>query len=176
MRYKKLIKVFKIKIVSVFLILLINSAIATQQSDKINPESFNIKTEKFMNLKSVGKPIIAKKWMVVTANQQASNIAAKILSEGGTAVDAMISAQLALGLVEPESSGLGGGAFLVYFNKFTNKITTLDGRETAPLNVNEKMFQDGEPIKFFDAVIGGKSVGTPEYLLCLKQPTKNGVE
>ena len=163
MRYKKLIKVFKIKIVSVFLILLINNAIAAQQSDKINPESFNIKTEKFMNLKSVGKPIIAKKWMVVTANQQASNIAAKILSEGGTAVDAMISAQLALGLVEPESSGLGGGAFLVYFNKFTNKITTLDGRETAPLNVNEKMFQDsnGEPIKFFDAVIGGKSVGTP---------------
>jgi gamma-glutamyltranspeptidase/glutathione hydrolase len=101
--------------------------------------------------------------MVVTANQQASKVAAKILSKGGTAVDAMISAQLVLGLAEPESSGLGGGAFLVYFNNSTNKITTLDGRETAPLNVDEKMFQDsnGKAIKFFDAVIGGKSVGTP---------------
>ncbi|MDC1067219.1 gamma-glutamyltransferase [Alphaproteobacteria bacterium] len=53
--------------------------------------------------------------------------------------------------------------FLVYFNNFTNQITTLDGRETAPLNVDEKIFQDsnGKPIKFFDAVVGGKSVGTP---------------
>lgn len=163
MKYKNLINVFKIKTVSIFLIMLIHNATAGQQSDKINPESFDIKTEKFMKLKNGGKPVIAKKWMVVTANQQASNVAAKILSKGGTAVDAMISAQLALGLVEPESSGLGGGAFLVYFDNFNNKITTLDGRETAPLNVDEKMFQDsnGEPIKFFDAVIGGKSVGTP---------------
>ena len=159
----KLIKIFNIKILSFFLFILINNAFAVQQSDKIKPEIFNINTDKFLKLKNEGKPIIARKWMVVTANQQASKVAAKILSKGGTAVDAMISAQLVLGLVEPESSGLGGGAFLVYFNSSTNKITTLDGRETAPLNVDEKMFQDpnGKAIKFFDAVVGGKSVGTP---------------
>ena len=174
MNNKELIKVFKIIILSIFLIIPINNAIALQQSDKINPENYNIKTEKFINLKNNGKPIIAKKWMVVTANQQASKIAAKILSQGGTAVDAMISAQLALGLVEPESSGLGGGAFLVYFNNFTNQLTTLDGRETAPLNVDEKMFQDsdGAPIKFFDAVVGGKSVGTPGTLALLEKAHK----
>jgi len=159
----KLIKIFNIKILSFFLFIFINNAFAVQQSDKIKPEIFNINTDKFLKLKKEGKPIIARKWMVVTANQQASKVAAKILSKGGTAVDAMISAQLVLGLVEPESSGLGGGAFLVYFNNSTNKITTLDGRETAPLNVDEKMFQDpnGKAIKFFDAVVGGKSVGTP---------------
>ena len=163
MSYIKLIKIFKIKILSFFLFIFINNAFAVQQSDKIKPEIFNINTDKFLKLKNEGKPIIARKWMVVTANQQASKVAAKILSKGGTAVDAMISAQLVLGLVEPESSGLGGGAFLVYFNSSTNKITTLDGRETAPLNVDEKMFQDpnGKAIKFFDAVVGGKSVGTP---------------
>ena len=159
----KLIKIFNIKILSFFLFIFINNAFAVQQSDKIKPEIFNINTDKFLKLKNEGKPIIARKWMVVTANQQASKVAAKILSKGGTAVDAMISAQLVLGLVEPESSGLGGGAFLVYFNSSTNKITTLDGRETAPLNVDEKMFQDPneKAIKFFDAVVGGKSVGTP---------------
>ena len=174
MNNKELIKVFKKIILSIFLIIPINNAIALQQSDKINPENYNIKTEKFINLKNNGKPIIAKKWMVVTANQQASKIAAKILSQGGTAVDAMISAQLALGLVEPESSGLGGGAFLVYFNNLTNQLTTLDGRETAPLNVDEKMFQDsdGAPIKFFDAVVGGKSVGTPGTLALLEKAHK----
>src|SRR5210317_447965 len=159
----KLIKIFNIKILSFFLFIFINNAFAVQKSNKIKPEIFNINTDKFLKLKNEGKPIIARKWMVVTANQQASKVAAKILSKGGTAVDAMISAQLVLGLVEPESSGLGGGAFLVYFNSSTNKITTLDGRETAPLNVDEKMFQDpnGKAIKFFDAVVGGKSVGTP---------------
>ena len=163
MKHIKIIKALRIKIISFFLIISINNASAVQQSDKINPENFNVNIEKFLKLKSEGKPIIGRKWMVVTANQQASKVAAKILTKGGTAVDAMISAQLALGLVEPESSGLGGGAFLVYFNNFTNQITTLDGRETAPLNVDEKMFQDsnGKPIKFFDAVVGGKSVGTP---------------
>ena len=109
--------------------------------------------------------------MVVTANFQASKAAAKILEQGGTAVDAMISAQLVLGLVEPESSGLGGGAFLVYFNNKKKEIITLDGRETAPFMIKEDMFQDtnGNPLKFFDAVIGGKSVGTPGTPALLEQ-------
>ena len=78
-------------------------------------------------------PVTANNWMVVTANIQASKAAAKILEKGGTAVDGMIAAQLVLGLVEPESSGLGGGAFLLYYDNGSKKITSLDGRETAPL-------------------------------------------
>ena len=75
----------------------------------------------------------------------------------------MIAAQAVLGLVEPESSGLGGGAFLVWYDNNTKKIVTLDGRETAPLSAESSLFQneEGEPMKFFDAVVGGLSVGTP---------------
>ncbi|WP_108259447.1 gamma-glutamyltransferase [Mangrovicoccus ximenensis] len=66
-------------------------------------------------------------------------------------------------LVEPQSSGLGGGAFLVWYDAATGTVTTLDGRETAPMDVTPQLFQDeaGEPLKFYDAVVGGRSVGTP---------------
>ena len=86
----------------------------------------------------------------------------------------MISAQLVLGLVEPESSGLGGGAFLVYFDNKKKEVITLDGRETAPLLVKEDLFQDsnGNPLKFFDAVVGGKSVGTPGTPALLEEAYK----
>ena len=86
----------------------------------------------------------------------------------------MISAQLVLGLVEPESSGLGGGAFLVYFDNKKKEIITLDGRETAPLLVKEDLFQDsnGNPLRFFDAVVGGKSVGTPGTPALLEEAYK----
>ena len=75
----------------------------------------------------------------------------------------MIAAQSVLGLVEPQSSGLGGGAFLVWYDAVTRKLTTLDGRETAPAAVTPRLFQDenGAPLKFFDAVVGGRSVGVP---------------
>ena len=101
--------------------------------------------------------------MVVTANPLASEVGAKILQNGGTAADAMVAVQAMLGLVEPQSSGLGGGAFLVWFDAKTKEITTLDGRETAPSGVNPKMFLDkkGKPLKFFEAVVGGLSVGVP---------------
>tara|TARA_B110000305_G_C19445665_1_gene644653 strand:+ start:502 stop:2262 length:1761 start_codon:yes stop_codon:yes gene_type:complete len=146
-------------------------SIGQQQSDIKNPEKYSINNQKykslyldgFLNIKKERKPVISDDWMVVTANFQASKAAAKILEKGGTAVDAMISAQIVLGLVEPESSGLGGGAFLVYYDNVKKEVTTLDGRETAPKKVSPVMFQDnkGNPIKFFDAVIGGKSVGVP---------------
>ena len=146
-------------------------SIGQQQSDIKNPEKYTINNQKykslyldgFLNIKKERKPVISDDWMVVTANFQASKAAAKILEKGGTAVDAMISAQIVLGLVEPESSGLGGGAFLVYYDNVKKEVTTLDGRETAPKKVSPVMFQDnkGNPIKFFDAVIGGKSVGVP---------------
>ena len=76
--------------------------------------------------------VTAKKEMVVTANPLATEAAAKILRRGGTAVDAMITAQTVLGLVEPQSSGLGGGAFVVYYDADSGTTTTFDGREKAP--------------------------------------------
>ncbi len=151
------------------------AANSNQKSDLINSENYKLNKEShFLKLKKEGKPVISDKWMVVTANIQASKIAAKILKNGGTATDAMISAQLVLGLVEPESSGLGGGAFLVYFDNKTKEIITLDGRETAPLLIKANVFQDtkGNPLKFFDAVVGGKSVGTPGTPALLEEAYK----
>ncbi|MGB3828478.1 MAG: gamma-glutamyltransferase, partial [Ornithinimicrobium sp.] len=88
---------------------------------------------------------------------------ADMLAAGGSAADAMIAAQLVLGLVEPQSSGLGGGAFLVWYDAASGALTTLDGRETAPMAATPTLFQDdaGETMGFFDAVVGGLSVGTP---------------
>ena len=123
-----------IKILTILFLFLSISASGNQKSDLNKSENYNLNSgNKYLKFKKEGKPVIADKWMVVTANTQASEAAAKILKNGGTAADAMISAQLVLGLVEPESSGLGGGAFLVYFDNKTKKVTTLDGRETAPL-------------------------------------------
>ncbi|MDA7545799.1 gamma-glutamyltransferase [Alphaproteobacteria bacterium] len=159
-----------------FLFITISYTAGSEQiSDKINPEVFNINTQnKNIKLKKERKPVTSDNWMVVTANSQASVVAGKILAKGGTAVDAMISAQLVLGLVEPESSGLGGGAFLVYFDNKKKEIITLDGRETAPLLVKEDLFQDsnGNPLRFFDAVVGGKSVGTPGTPALLEEAYK----
>ena len=113
--------------------------------------------------KQNGLPVISSEWMISAANPYAVEAGAKILAQGGSAADAMIAVQTVLGLVEPQSSGLGGGAFLVWFDGKTKKITTLDGRETASRHVTPQLFQDdkGQPLKFYDAVVGGKSVGVP---------------
>ena len=164
-----------LKLIFFLFITISYTARSEQITDKINPEVFNINTQnKNIKLKKERKPVTSDNWMVVTANSQASVAAGKILAKGGTAVDAMISAQLVLGLVEPESSGLGGGAFLVYFDNKKKEIITLDGRETAPLLVKEDLFQDsnGNPLKFFDAVVGGKSVGTPGTPALLEEAYK----
>lgn len=113
--------------------------------------------------KDAGTPVVADTWMVAAANPHAVKAGADVLAAGGTAADALVAVQAVLGLVEPQSSGLGGGAFLVWYDAASGEITTLDGRETAPLAVTPQLFQDdqGEPLKFFDAVVGGRSVGTP---------------
>jgi gamma-glutamyltranspeptidase/glutathione hydrolase len=86
----------------------------------------------------------------------------------------MVAVQAVLGLVEPQSSGLGGGAFLVWYDAATGGLTTLDGRETAPLEATPTLFQDdnGEPLKFFDAVVGGRSVGTPGTPMLMEEAWK----
>ncbi|WP_318437432.1 gamma-glutamyltransferase [Photobacterium leiognathi] len=128
---------------------------ASQASDNIEPEP-TISQQSQQLVKG-------NEWMIATANKYASEAGADVLSKGGSAVDAMITAQLVLGLVEPQSSGIGGGGFLVYWDNDNNQMTTFDGRETAPFAATPRLFQDnqGKPLKFYDAVVGGRSVGTP---------------
>ncbi|MEO0371417.1 MAG: gamma-glutamyltransferase [Pseudomonadota bacterium] len=118
-----------------------------------------------------GVPVEAQNWMVAAANPLAVDAGARVLRDGGTAADAMVAVQAVLGLVEPQSSGLGGGAFLVWYDGATGEMTTLDGRETAPLAATPRLFQDenGEPMGFFDAVVGGRSVGTPGTPLLMRK-------
>lgn len=101
--------------------------------------------------------------MVVTANPLATEAALDVLRHGGNAADAAIAAQLVLGLVEPQSSGLGGGAFVVYYDAKSDSLTTLDARETAPAAATESYFLNGtgSPLAFSAAVRSGKSVGVP---------------
>jgi len=104
--------------------------------------------------------------MVSAANPHAANAGLDILRAGGSAVDAALAVQLVLTLVEPQSSGIGGGGFLMHFDAATKTVTAYDGRETAPAAATPDLFLDenGEPRKFFDAVMGGKSVGVPGIL------------
>ena len=116
--------------------------------------------------KANGQPVNAENWMISAANPHAVAAGADVLRRGGTAADALVAVQIVLGLVEPQSSGLGGGAFLVWYDAESGELTTLDGRETAPLEATPLLFQDnGAPLKFFDAVVGGRSVGVP---CCIK--------
>jgi len=103
-----------------------------------------------------------KEFMIVTANPHATKAGYDILKRGGTAADAAIAAQLVLGLVEPQSSGLGGGAFALYYHASTKTLTTYDARETAPFLAGPfHFYQNGQPMKWQDAMMGGRSVGTP---------------
>ena len=110
--------------------------------------------------------VSASEFMVAAANPHAVKAGYEMLKEGGSAVDAMIATQLVLNLVEPQSSGIGGGAFVVYYDSDAGKLTSWDGRETAPQAVTPDLFLDkkGNPLSFYDAVVGGRSVATPGTL------------
>ncbi len=101
------------------------------------------------------------KFAVAAANPLATDAGYQILKAGGSAVDAAIAVQMVLGLVEPQSSGIGGGAFLMHFNG--KDVEAFDGRETTPAGATEKLFlgADGKPMPFIEAVVGGRSVGVP---------------
>ena len=92
-----------------------------------------------------------------------------VLRAGGSAVDAAVAVQAALGLVEPQSSGLGGGAFLLHYEAATGKVTAFDGRETAPAGATTDMFldDDGKPLPYADAVTSGHSTGVPAVVAML---------
>lgn len=113
--------------------------------------------------------------MVSTANVHASKAALDILQAGGSAVDAAIAAQLVLGLVEPQSSGIGGGAFMLHWNAEDKKISAYDGRERAPALATEKLFltADGKKMPFMKAVVGGRSVGVPGVVALMARAYKD---
>jgi len=101
--------------------------------------------------------------MVAAANPLAVAAGLKVLKAGGSAADAAVAVQAVLGLVEPQSSGLGGGAFMVYYNAKTRTTTVYDGRETAPSGATPDMFEgpDGKPLPHFAGVLSGRSIGAP---------------
>jgi gamma-glutamyltranspeptidase/glutathione hydrolase len=112
----------------------------------------------------------ASKAMVVAAHPLAAAAGREMLASGGSAVDAAIAAVLVLNLVEPQSAGLGGGAFLVHYEGATRQVTTFDGRETAPASVDTNLFNDaaGKPRDFLDVVTGGAATGVPGLLAMLE--------
>jgi gamma-glutamyltranspeptidase/glutathione hydrolase len=106
---------------------------------------------------------LAKGGVVTSADPRATAAGQDILRAGGSSADAAIAMMLALSVVEPQSSGIGGGGFLVHHDATTNTISTIDGRETAPAAVTPERFlgADGKPKPFSDAFAGGQSVGIP---------------
>ena len=100
--------------------------------------------------------------MVAAADPRAVEAGLEIIRNGGHAVDAAIAVHSVLGLVEPQSSGLGGGAFMLVYDRETGKTSVYDGRETAPMAADENLFiQDGEVLGFFEAWQSGRSTGVP---------------
>ena len=102
-----------------------------------------------------------RKYAVAAANPLATDAGYQVLRAGGSALDAAIAVQMVLTLVEPQSSGIGGGAFLLHYNG--REVEAFDGRETAPAAADERLFlgADGKPLPFYEAVVGGRSVGVP---------------
>lgn len=113
----------------------------------------------------------AERQMVAVAHPLAAEAGLAVLRAGGSAADALVAVQAVLGLVEPQSSGIGGGAFLVWYGAGTGTVTTIDGRETAPMAASPDLFLDdnGEPLAFFDAVVGGRSVGAPGVVALMEK-------
>lgn len=111
---------------------------------------------------------------VAAANPLAVEAGMRVLRRGGSAVDAAVAIQAVLGLVEPQSSGLGGGAFLMAYDAGTGAITAYDGRETAPASATPELFyEDGKPLGFVDAILSGRSTGAPGAVAMLAMAQKD---
>ena len=104
--------------------------------------------------------------MVATANPHASQAGLEMLRGGGSALDAAIAAQLVLNLTEPQSSGIGGGAFILHWDEAARRVSAYDGRETAPAAARPERFllSDGKPMSIGAAIDSGRSVGVPGLL------------
>ena len=130
----------------------------------------NIQSETIIPEFSISKTESKSNGMVAAANPLATQAGIDILKAGGSAVDAAIAVQAVLGLVEPQSSGLGGGAFMLVYDPKTAKVWDYNGRETAPAGVTPEMFLDpetGEPLRYFDGIASGRSTGVPGAIAML---------
>jgi len=158
----------KIARVTVSIITLALAAPAFGQAAAIGPEGF---TGKAAEAKSGS----GKEWMVAAANPFAVQAGAEILEAGGSAVDAAIAVNLVLNLVEPQSSGIGGGAFIVNWDAKAGTLRTYDGREKAPAAAEESRFltQDGKVMGRLQAIVGGKSVGVPGLIRVMELAHRN---
>jgi gamma-glutamyltranspeptidase/glutathione hydrolase len=138
-----------------------HGAPATAQRASLEPEAASGRQAKALAR--------AERHMVSSANPHASEAGREMLRRGGSAVDAAIAAALVLNLVEPQSSGIGGGGFVVYYDAASKALATYDGRETAPAAARpERFMAEGEPMAFGDAVRSGLSVGVPGLVRLLE--------
>ncbi len=147
------------------LVIALYLAFALLYSVPMSAAQSEIQPEHTVAITSKGS-VVATREMVVAAHPLAVDAGLKILERGGTAIDAMVAVQIVLNLVEPQSSGIGGGAFLLYHDNQTQSLISLDGREFAPQRADETMFlgDDGKPRRWLDLVPGGLSVGVPGTL------------
>ena len=137
-------------------------AVTVRCQETLQPEADSGRTEK--------PAVTTVQDMVVAAHPLAAEAGRDILRRGGSAIDAAIAVQMVLGLVEPQSSGLGGGAFVVHWDETAHAVTSFDGRETAPATAKPDRFLRGEgaPMPFDEAVRSGLSVGVPGVLRALE--------
>ena len=147
------------------LILAFSQPAGAQQREDREPEAATGRNQK--------NAYSAKEFMVVAANPFASWAGKNILAKGGSAIDAAVAVQAMLTLVEPQSSGIGGGAFILYWDNKAKKLITIDGRETAPEAARPDLFMQGkEPMASRDAVVGGTSIDVPGVLKALDMAHK----
>lgn len=117
----------------------------------------------------VGQAAVAVEPFVIAANPLAANAGVEILKRGGSAADAALAVQAMLSLVEPQSSGVGGGGFITYYDSATRKVSIYDGREVAPAQATPGLFLDsaGKPLPFNTAVMSGRATGVPGAIAAL---------
>ena len=166
---KSCVLVFSTLVSSAFIFAGCTQAQETQSSGKANAGPISQAIENPLGV-NIGHTQAKSKGMVASAHPLATQAGVEILKQGGSAIDAAIAVQAMLGLTEPQSSGLGGGAFLVVYDPRTAKVWVYNGRETAPQAADETLFLDpesGEPLRFFDGLASGLSTGVPGAVVML---------
>ncbi len=149
-------------------LLLLASALSLAACNNATVPTLPLAPESASGFRTDLKTQHAEKYMAAAANPLAAEAGREMLRRGGSAIDAAIAMQAVLTLVEPQSSGIGGGALIVLWDG--KAVRTYDGRETAPAGATEKLFlqANGQPMGFKEAQIGGRSVGTPGVLRALE--------
>ncbi|SNY44312.1 gamma-glutamyltransferase 1 Threonine peptidase. MEROPS family T03 [Arsukibacterium tuosuense] len=160
-------KLFYLLLINFSLLLSIQTAVASALPQQSVPQQEIREPEATTGL-TEQQLVRSKQAMVAAAHPLAVAAGQKILAKGGSAVDAAIATQLMLGLVEPQSSGIGGGAFILHWHKASQRLTSFDGREKAPALADGELFSDkGKQLDWREAYVGGKSVGVPGVLKAL---------